>query len=286
MGEELRFRRLAPDDIPSALHLSTEPGWNQVDADWRWMIAHGDSFGCSTADSGLVASGLTVRFNGPFAWISMILVTARFRRRGLATRLMKSCIDALHGQSLVPALDASPEGRQVYLRLGFRDVYRTTRLFAGRPTTGRAVAPSGVSLDAMSDSDLSPVAAYDRLPAGTDRSDLLRHLFSRHRRAAVIARRNGGICGYVLARDGRRCAQIGPLVADAPGIALGLLQQSLACLSEAVCLDLGDHHVHLRAWLEGNGFTPVTPFIRMIEGRAEPFDDPRRVFIIAGPELG
>lgn len=282
----LHARRLGPDDIPAALRLSEEPGWNQVAADWRWMIEQGDSFGYATGNGRLVASGLTVRFNGPFAWISMILVTAEFRRRGLATRLMQSCIDALHAQNLVPALDASPEGRQVYLPLGFRDVYRTTRLLAVQPPTGGQGAPAGIAIAAMGEADLAPLAAYDRAPAGTDRSELLRHLFGRFPRAAAVAHRDGRIYGYALARDGRRCAQIGPLVADDPDIALALLRRSLAAMSGPVCLDIGDHHAPMRAWLDANGFTPVTPFVRMIEGRSEPFDDPRRVFVIAGPELG
>ena len=284
--EGLHARRLGLDDIPAALLLSEEPGWNQVAADWRWMIDHGDSFGYATGDGRLVASGLTVRFNGAFAWISMILVTAEFRRRGLATRLMQSCIDALHGQNLVPALDASPEGRQVYLPLGFRDVYRTTRLLAAQPPTGGQGAPAGIAIAAMEEADLAPVAAYDRAPAGIDRSDLMCNLLGRFPRAAAVARRDGRICGYVLARDGRLCAQIGPLVADDPDIALALLRRSMASMSGPVCLDLGDHHSAMRAWLDANGFTPVTRFVRMIQGRSEPFDDPRRVFVIAGPELG
>jgi hypothetical protein len=269
-----------------ALHLSEEPGWNQVAADWRWMIEHGDSFGFSSADGQLVASGLTVRFNGPFAWISMILVTAAFRRRGLATRLMQSCIEILHQQNLVPVLDASPEGRQVYLPLGFRDVYRTTRLFAAQPPAIPAPSPSNVTIAPMGEASLDSVAAYDRTVSGTDRNDLLRHLFGRYSAAAAMACRNGRICGFVLARDGRSCAQIGPLIADDAAIALVLLQRALAAIAGPVCLDVGDHHPQMRAWLDANGFNPVTPFIRMIEGREEPFDDPRRVYVIAGPELG
>jgi len=283
---DLHARRLTSDDIAAALHLSEEPGWNQVDADWRWMIEHGDSFAYATSDNRLVASGLTVRFNGPFAWISMILVTAEFRRRGLATRLMQSCVDALHQQNVVPALDASPEGRQVYLALGFHDVYRTTRLFAAKSPGDPEDAPAGVALAAMGEADLASVAAYDRAPAGTDRSELLRHLLFRFPRAATIARRGGDVCGYVLARDGRRCAQIGPLVADDPDIALGLLRRSLRSMSGPVCLDVGDHHTLMRAWLDASGFAPITPFVRMIQGRSDPFDDPRRIFVIDGPELG
>src|SRR5690242_17915927 len=103
---DLRPIHLTPDWIPGGLALSTEAGWNQIDPDWRFMLAAGSSFGYTDKDGRLVASGLTVDFQR-YAWISMILVTPAWQRRGLATRLMQSCIDALQVRQLVPALDAS-----------------------------------------------------------------------------------------------------------------------------------------------------------------------------------
>jgi Acetyltransferase (GNAT) domain len=87
----------------------------------------GTSYGFADTDDHLVASGLTVEF-AHFGWISMILVTAPYRRHGLAIQLMGRCVDALASRRLVPALDASPDGREVYRRLGFRDVGNSTRL--------------------------------------------------------------------------------------------------------------------------------------------------------------
>jgi GNAT superfamily N-acetyltransferase len=284
--EGLRLHRLTLEHIPCALRLSAEPGWNQIAADWRWMIEHGDSIGLSTSDNELVASGLTVQFNGPLAWISMILVTGAYRRRGLATYLMRSCITVLHEKGFVPALDASPEGRQVYLQLGFRDVYRTTRMFASQPPTNLNYQSEDVTITTVNEHNFKLIDAYDRDPSGTDRSELLRHLLDRRPKAAALASRDGSICGFVLARDGSRCTQIGPLVADDADIALTLLQRALTSISGPVCLDVGDHHTSLRAWLDEHGFVSITPFIRMIEGRFDPFDDPRRVYVIAGPELG
>ena len=273
--------------IPEALLLSAEPGWSQVAADWRLMIEHGDSFGISSESGRLVASGLTVMFDGPFGWISMILVTEEFRRRGLATRLMRSCMEALLGHGRTPALDASPEGREVYLRLGFRDVYRTTRMFT---QSGRAavVGEPGKSAGArsMGAEDLPAVVAYDRMCCGAGRSYLLEHLYGRLPDAAFLAECNGHVRGMVLARDGRTCAQVGPLVAEDSETALALLRLVCAAIPGPVCLDIADHHEPIRAWLVSLGFSPVVPFVRMIHERDAPCDDPGRVFVIAGPELG
>ncbi|MSP83813.1 MAG: GNAT family N-acetyltransferase [Alphaproteobacteria bacterium] len=266
------------------VRLSSEPGWNQIEDDWAFMVGHGDSFGMVAPDGRPVASGVTVPFDSTYGWISMILVMAAYRRRGLATHMMYRCIDALRRRGLTPALDATPAGRQVYVRLGFRDVYTLTRYLvpAGRAAQLRA-APA--TLRSVTEADLDRLVAYDRAPFGAGRGFMLRHLWSRLPEAAVIAERDGCIQGFVLGRKGRVCDQIGPLVADDDATAMALLDAALAKVSGAVCLDLGDHHGALRFRLQELGATTLVPFIRMIEGRSEPFDDPKRIFAIAGPEL-
>jgi GNAT superfamily N-acetyltransferase len=287
MREGLHDKSLNVADIPALLALSTEAGWNQVAADWRLMIEHGDSFGFAAPDGQLVASGLTVLFDGPFAWISMILVTAACRRRGLATGLMQRCMEVLERRGLTPALDASPEGRQVYLQLGFKDVYTTTRLFSPGDIGKRPVATGPTSnIRRMSSRDLPAVAAYDRALFGADRAYMLDHLRSRLPTVALVAERAGRIAGIIFGRDGHACVQLGPLVADDLGIALELLGVALLAVPGPICLDIADHHAGLRRWLDEHGFAPVVPFTRMLHGRSEPFDDPRRIFAIAGPELG
>ena len=274
-------------DLRDLLKLSREPGWNQVAADWRLMLRVGDCFGLATTDDRLVASGVTVPFGGQFGWISMILVTAAFRRRGLATYLMGRCIAALRARGLVPALDATPEGRKVYRSLGFKDVYRITRFFATAPGFGdKLLPPRGVRLRKVAVTDLSAICAYDAPIFGADRAYLIKHLRARRPAQAFLAMRGTKICGYVLAREGQTSTQIGPLVADDGATALALLARSLRASSDAVCIDLLNSHRVVRKQIVSLGFAPQLRFIRMIYGRSKPFDESRRVFVIAGPELG
>lgn len=280
---DLRPVALTPERVPGGILLSSEAGWNQIEADWRFMLGAGSGFGFTDRSDRLVATGLTVEFPR-YAWISMILVTPDWRRQGLATRLMQDCIDALAGRGLVPALDASPEGRQVYLRLGFRDAGTSTRLAGDLsrepPRSGPAdAAPIGAA-------DLPEIAAYDARSSGTDRSTLLDHLWRRLPGAALVARRDGRVTGFVMARPGRLSAQIGPLVADDDATAIGLLARAGAAARGPVCLDLFDQRTATRQWLDARGFAPVTRFIRMVLGPEEIFPSDHRVHVIAGPELG
>jgi hypothetical protein len=196
-------------------------------------------------------------------------------------------MDALQRRGVTPALDASPDGREVYLRLGFEDVYRTTRMLAPGGRAAVAGEPDGrADIRPISTDDLPAVIAYDRAPFGADRAYMLGHLRGRLPEAAFLSERDGRIRGIVLARDGRTCAQVGPLVADDAETALALLRHAIGAIPGPVCLDIADHHAALRTWLDSRGFSPIVPFVRMIHGRSEPYDDPGRVFVIAGPELG
>jgi GNAT superfamily N-acetyltransferase len=279
---DLRPITLTTDRIAGGLALSAEAGWNQIEPDWRFMLGSGSSFGYLAPDGRLVASGLTVDFPR-YAWISMILVTPDWRRNGLATRLMQSCIDALAQRGLVPALDASPEGRQVYLKLGFRDAGTLTRLVGDLSKVPALVGETAVS--PLREADLAELIAYDTHSSGTDRSALLRHLFARLPEAAFVARSGGKLTGYVLARRGRTSSQIGPLVAEDDATALALLSAAGRAAGGPICFDLFDQRTQVRAWLDARGFVPVTRFIRMVLGPAEIFPPDHRVYIIAGPEL-
>ena len=130
------------------------------------------------------------------------------------------------------------------------------------------------------------VAAYDRTPFGAGRDHILADLQRRLSACACVAESGGRLRGFVVARDGRRCAQIGPVVADNAATATALTMAALANIPGPVCIDVGDHHASFVGSLTAAGFSPLLPFIRMIHGRSEPYDDPARIFAIGGPELG
>ena len=280
--DDLRLIALTPERIADSVALSTEAGWNQIDLDWRFMLGAGESFGFIDPQGRLVASGLTLEFER-FAWISMILVTGDWRRRGLATRLMGRCIDSIERRGLVAALDASAEGHQVYRKIGFRETGTSTRLVGDL-----SLLPASVSeeMETITEADWQEIVAYDSRSSGTNRETLLRHLWRRLPQAGFVARRGGSVCGYVLGRRGRRCGQIGPLLAEDDYIATALLSAAGREAGGPMCLDLFDQHAVVRAWLDARGSVPVTRFIRMVYGGAELFPEPHQVYVIAGPELG
>ena len=164
------------------------------------------------ATGAFVASALVLPFDGPFAWISMVLVTGAHRRRGIATTLMAHCMARLDALGLTPVLDATDAGRQVYAPLGFQPVHGLRRLRAAG--IGSTVTRGEGGLRPIAESDWGAVAELDRRAFGADRAALLRHLRARQPSRALVAVRADRVVGFVLARDGSHALQVGPVVAE------------------------------------------------------------------------
>src|SRR5690349_15087307 len=101
---------LAVNEFRDADALVREAGWNQIDADWRIFLDLGQVYAVRNSNGRVVATAATLPHNGKFAWISMVLVSADYQRQGLATRLLRRCIDDLTAGGLIPVLDATPTG--------------------------------------------------------------------------------------------------------------------------------------------------------------------------------
>src|SRR5260221_6339588 len=133
--DHLAIVQLGPDDALAGLALSTEAHWNQNEADWRFFLTNGTLFGVRDHDGHLVASAALLPYTSGNAWISMVLVTASFRRRGLATRLIDACLDAAAKQGFTTWLDATPAGAAGYSPLGLTPTLELRRV-APRSSSG------------------------------------------------------------------------------------------------------------------------------------------------------
>ncbi|MEM7140663.1 MAG: GNAT family N-acetyltransferase [Actinomycetota bacterium] len=124
--DEFTSRSLLVDDAEAGLRLSTATGWNQTLDDWQTIVRGGASIGRFAADGRLVATAVVQPY-ARVGWIAMVLTAADARRRGLAAANMDWALAKCERLGLAPALDATPDGREVYRRLGFEDRWTTTR---------------------------------------------------------------------------------------------------------------------------------------------------------------
>src|SRR3954465_3432501 len=117
--DELAIVQLGAEAAPEGLALSSEAHWNQNEADWRFFLTEGTVLGIRDGGGRLVASAALLPYAHGNAWISMVLVTESWRRRGLATKLVDTCLNVATTQRLTCWLDATPAGAGVYGPLGF-----------------------------------------------------------------------------------------------------------------------------------------------------------------------
>jgi GNAT superfamily N-acetyltransferase len=279
---------LSPSELDDVALLVTEARWNQIAADWRIFTDLGTVYAVHGIDSRIVATTATLPYGSRFAWISMVLVAGPFRRRGLATRLMRRAVDELTAVRLVPVLDATPEGRPVYRALGFQDSWGFQRLRRERRAAGHDALsePQGVTIQRVAHEIWPALCAFDAAAFGADRSAVLAKLRGRLPAVELVALAGDRVVGFCLGRDGRIAAHIGPLVAKDDSIACALIEQALARAEGPIFVDLADTKVQVRAFLENRGFGTVRPFTRMVHGRSDGFDDPASTFAVVGPELG
>ncbi|MCA0302125.1 MAG: GNAT family N-acetyltransferase [Proteobacteria bacterium] len=284
--DALDVRPIAPADSEAVWPLSIEAGWNQNLADWRFMLGAGRGFGCVAPDGTWQASSLVLPLGRNLAWISMVLVTQARRRGGVGTGLLKRCIDEVRQAGAVAGLDATEQGRPIYLPLGFRDLYPIARWHFDAAT--EAVAPpAGVTVRPFAVADLPRLALYDRPLTGMERPSILAHLALRRPERAWIAEDAAGkIVGYALGREGRTATSLGPVVADREDIALALVSRAAAAAPGPFIIDVPGVHAALRSWLERQGAVSPRGYMRMTLGEAKRLDDPTHVFALAGPELG
>jgi GNAT superfamily N-acetyltransferase len=279
---------LSSAEIDDVSALVREAKWNQVAADWRIFLELGTVYAAHTSAGRIVATTATLPFGGRFAWISMVLVAPEHRRRGLATRLVRRAMDDLAAAGLVPALDATPDGREVYRGLGFTDSWSFHRLLSRERPRAMASAPvrHGLTVRPIADTDWPVLVARDTAAFGADRSGVLARLRGRLPAAELVAEHDGRFAGFLLGRDGRVAAHLGPLIAQDDATARALLAGALDRLHGPVFIDLADAKAELRAWLDERGFAAQRPFTRMLYCRSDRYDDPTHTFAVVGAEFG
>jgi GNAT superfamily N-acetyltransferase len=273
--DHIAIARLGPDDALAGLELSAEAHWNQNEADWRFFLSQGTVFGVRDGDGRLIATAALLPYASGNAWISMVLVTANWRRRGLATKLIDACLAAAASQGLTPWLDATPAGATVYGPLGFAPTLQLRRLRLENSTPPESGAPRPLSTCVLDE-----FIARDRDTMGFERGALLREI---GRRSGSRLLSSGD--AVALVRDGRKARHIGPLFADGLDRALVLVHEITRSETGPLLIDAVSTQDEFLKGLTNSGWRIERPFQRMRFGHAAA-QLAKLPFAVAGPEYG
>lgn len=272
----MRIRTLEESDVPAALRLSTQAGWNQVEADWHRLLALApDTCFAGVVDEELVATSTLICYED-VGWIGMVLVSEAHQRQGYGMTIFRRALDAGQEAGLdVIGLDATDAGRAVYRQVDFVDVAPIER-WAGRlDVQASEGAPSVVRTP-----DFARLQRIDASACGVDRGALLSRLLSEADTRFVLATDDSG---YAVVRPGRTHAHVGPIVAEDTDT----LRELLGALTGAVA----DRPVYVDAFPEqaalGDfGLEPQRHLTRMTHGTGSHALMGPRTVAAAGFELG
>jgi hypothetical protein len=228
-----------------------------------------------------------LRYQKAFSWIGMLLVDPGSQRQGIGMQLLREALHILDDEQTVK-LDATPAGREVYLKMDFKEEYHLTRMqFTPSPDIIQTSLSDPILINPLNPTDLPKISSFDQMIFGADRSPLLHWTLTGAPHLAFIIEKNNNPEGYCLGREGHSFTQIGPIITHDIAIAKALLITALThCSNRSVILDIPHHAPEWHDWLTSIGFTEQRPFIRMYRGSNSSRGIPEKQFAILGPEFG
>ena len=270
------YRKMTVDDIEAGLSLCRSAGWNQLKNDWQiFLQLNPDGNRVAVDESGkVIGTVTTITYEDHFSWIGMVLVDPSKKRQGIGTQLLHESLNILEKQETVK-LDATAAGREVYLKLGFKDEYTLCRMMG--------TISQGSQSDArpMNEKDFDSINEKDKKVFGANREDVLKKINKYYPEFSFVKNNTA----YCFGRKGYNFTQIGPIVADNMEDAKHLANAALNNISGPVILD-AMHDSAFYHWLLSIGFTEQRKLIRMYLGKNTYAGLPGKQFAILGPEFG
>ena len=269
------------EDLGFGQALTDLEQWQRTESDWRRLLRI-EPHGIFKALYGGAKAGIAgVTAYDRVAWIHSVIVLREFRRRGVGKALMEACMSYISDLKIPTVkLDAVPDARQLYDRLGFVTEFesmRCVRTGDRLPSLARRIQQP----------DLDDVFELDRTVTGLDREKVLAAIFKDNPGFGFIVGPKGDTRGYLLARESPARTSLGPCVCK-PGdteCARMLMRSALSQHPERkyrVCMSASNKSAISIA--QDLVFERMTPSIRMYVGK--PFQESDGKFAMISPEKG
>lgn len=279
----IRYRTMKAEDIAEGLKLCRIAKWNQLETDWQLFLQLSPQT-CLVAchDGQVVGTVTTIHYKHLFSWIGMVLVHPNYRRQGIGMHLLKQSLQVLNLRQTVK-LDATPTGREVYLKLGFEDEFQLSRMYLlpkESKFTKTRVRP-------ILKKDLPSVVDLDHKIFGADRSALLERMYENAPQFGLLLEEENQIKGFIMGRRGHDFNHLGPIIAQDNESAKELLKASLqTAQGHPLIVDVMHNEPEWIAWLLEMGFKEQRQFVRMFRGKNHFPGAREKQFAIIGPEFG
>lgn len=276
----IQIKTMEHSDIEFAKSLTDIEQWGHLESDFRRLI-HLDPKGCFVAwqDDNRVGIATTVSY-GDYAFLGNVIVKKDKRGANIGPGLMQHAVDYLDDKDIKTIeLDGIFSAVAMYRYMGFRDKYRSLRLFH-EPDRGFG-SENATSCTAVIDDLIS----FDHKQTGIQRRGMLHKLiqeFPQHTFCVDDER----LQAYAIVRErANHTVAIGPLVAEGPNECDILLSTILATFKNK-CVTIGVPEINTAAVeiMLRKGFSCSVPSMRMYRGSK--IDYERHVYGIVSADVG
>lgn len=286
-SSNVHIRQMVQDDIAAGMELVRLAGWNQTEADWQRFLDAGAE-GCFVAsiDHEVCGTVVTINYGNQLAWVGMVLVSPNHRGQGIGTNLLECALAHLDSYGpLTIKLDATPQGRPIYERLGFEANYELERWALESALS----SPASRAFRSRDESEfrVESIAALDRGVFDADRRGLLRSLHRDAPELTFAIWNEGTLEGFSLGRHGLHSDHLGPWIARNEIAAAKLLDRFLHFSTrDRLIVDCVKSNPSANRLLLAAGFRFSRPLTRMVRGLNHRSEPSELLYAILGPEFG
>ena len=278
----VKIRKIGVGDRESVFGWVEALGWNpgerdaecllEVDSDGAFMAERdGKPVGCATG----------IAYDGEFGFVGALVVDPAMRGRGPATALAIYRHLLAHLGERNVGMDAMPATKKFFEATGCLPAYRHWRFEGELPKGeryGAAVRAAEIPFEA--------ICAYDAENFPARREKFLRAWLGAYGGGGWAIERDGRLAGFGVVRRARRGWRVGPLLADDPAAAEGLLlAMGASCGGGAAALDVPESNAAAVALAKNFGMKETFETTRMYSRRI-PDLSTEKTYSIASYEFG
>lgn len=283
----MAVRQLRAEDIPEALRLINDEGWNYTSIELERMLILDSGGSFMFEDEHPIGIVLGVSY-GRTGVIGHLVVSKKGRGRKIGQTLLNRSLEYFDSRGVESvALYATADGEKLYNKFGFLKKRRALCVNGRIPRV--AAYPKALKVERLNERDIPDAIALDAVLFGDDRKKLMEMLCKESADHRFKLSKDGELVGFILARESPVGYDVGPWVCTTgnPDDAMNLFAAEVGTLRRGTLFlatfEQNRHSADLARSLDRIILWEVE---YMVRGEDRYAKDPSSVFGIAAFELG
>lgn len=278
---DVKLREMRQADVAAGYALSSEQRWPHRPEDWEFLLQNGQGI-VADVDGRVVGTIMSWNFGENVSTLGMVIVSEKWRGRGLGRKLMNAMLELLGDRSVL--LNATEDGLHLYESLGF---VATATVYQHQSASFSVPMPELIPSERvrpMGARDWDGLGELFSAASSMDRAGLLRSLHTISK--GVVLTREHEPVGFALMRRFGRGWSIGPVIAPDTNGAKVLISHWLSRKMGKFCrLDVTENS-KLTGWLAELGMPCVGRVTTMVRGEPPMVSERAQVFALVSQALG